>query len=66
MLFRSASQQRKPVAYLICSAAKRRMLGVMWLWSALARSRGRTCHVPTFELDSSQRFFVRYLRLTAP
>ena len=45
VLFCSPSQQRKPVAYLICSAAKRRMLGVMWLRSALARSRGRTCQV---------------------
>jgi hypothetical protein len=38
VLFRPPSQRRKPVAYLTCSAAKRRMLGVMWLRSALARS----------------------------
>jgi len=30
------------------------------------RAQARHGEVPTFELDSSQRFFVRYLRPTAP
>ncbi|AQS66857.1 hypothetical protein B1H29_07895 [Streptomyces pactum] len=45
LVFRLPSQCRKAVAYLICSAANRRMLGVMWLRSARARSRGRTRQV---------------------
>jgi hypothetical protein len=45
VVLRSPSHCRKAVAYLICSLAKRRMLGVMWLRSARARSPGRTCQV---------------------
>ncbi len=44
-VFRSPSHCWKAVAYLICSVAKRRMPGVMWLRSARARSRGRTRQV---------------------
>ncbi|MFD5388069.1 hypothetical protein ACFWMG_24630 [Streptomyces sp. NPDC127074] len=45
VVLRSPSQLRKEVACLACSAAKRRMLGVMWLCPARARSRGRTRQV---------------------
>lgn len=45
VLFRSPSHCRNAVACLTCSAANRRMLGVMWLLSARVRSRGRTCQV---------------------
>ncbi|MEV7641354.1 hypothetical protein AB0O32_15560 [Streptomyces rubiginosohelvolus] len=40
VVFRLPSHCRKVVAYLICSLAKRRMVGVMWLRSARNRSPG--------------------------